>query len=309
MRLTQEVTEDLLKEVAGEDTIKLVGLLKGKDNVSEFKLAEKLRLTVNTVRNMLYRLEDHNLVSSIRKKDQKKGWYIYYWTFNDSQAKMLSRAVKQKKLLKLKEVFHIESQETFYVCPGKCTRFKQENAMDYEFKCPECGTLLDQEDNTEFLETIKAKVLELEEELAKPLIEVRKKKTKISKGTKKVKRAQPKKGGRVKRAKPKVGKLKRIKSNLRLKKLKVTKKVKRANPKKVKRTKTARKRLKSKRPKLRIRVVKKVKRKSTRKKVIKKKPAKKKIVKKKVVKKKAVKKAKPKKKSVLKKVKRFLRRK
>ncbi len=103
MRLTKEITEELVKEVAGEDTVKLVGLLKDKDNISEFKLAEKLRLTVNTVRNMLYRLQAHNLVTSTRKKDKKKGWYIYYWTFNTPQAKSLVRVVKQKKFEQLKE--------------------------------------------------------------------------------------------------------------------------------------------------------------------------------------------------------------
>ncbi|MDP2909237.1 MAG: hypothetical protein Q8N77_05510, partial [Nanoarchaeota archaeon] len=173
MRLTKEITEELVKEVAGEDTVKLVGLLKDKENVSEFKLAEKLRLTVNTIRNMLYRLQAHNLVTSIRKKDKKKGWYIYYWTFNMPQAKSMVRIVKQKKLTLLKERLNLETQETFYICPQNCVRFKMEHAMDYDFKCPECGVVLQEEDNKGFIEKLNASIANLETEIAKPELEIR----------------------------------------------------------------------------------------------------------------------------------------
>ena len=74
--------EFVISDVAGEDVVPLVQSLKNKKNVSEFKLAENINKEVNVARNMLYRLYDHNLVSFIRRKDKKKGWYIYYWTFN-----------------------------------------------------------------------------------------------------------------------------------------------------------------------------------------------------------------------------------
>ena len=73
---------DLVIEIAGPEVVALVELLYGKENVSEFKLADKLELTVNQARNMLYKLHSHNLVSFIRKKDKRKGWYIYYWTLD-----------------------------------------------------------------------------------------------------------------------------------------------------------------------------------------------------------------------------------
>jgi transcription initiation factor TFIIE subunit alpha len=191
MRLTKEVAEELVKEVAGEDTVKLVDLLKDQENISEFKLAEKLRLTVNNVRNMLYRLQAHNLVTSTRKKDKKKGWYIYYWTFNISQAKSLIRVVKTRKLEHLKDRLRSEIQESFYICPQKCVRFKMENAMDYDFKCPECGNLLQEENNMDFILKIKNTIMELEGELSKPTLETR---------------TQPKTEELVKRGRPKLSK-------------------------------------------------------------------------------------------------------
>jgi len=251
MRLTKEVTEELVKEVAGEDTVKLVGLLKEKENISEFKLAEKLRITVNTVRNMLYRLQAHNLVTSIRKKDKKKGWYIYYWTFNTPQARSLIRIVKRRKLEKIKERLRTEIQETFYVCPERCTRFKMENAMEYDFKCPECGHILQEEDNLEFITKLKTTMAELEEELSKPIIESRVK-SKIKSVKPKIKKSGRGRPKLAKRGRPKLAKRGRPKLAKRGRP-----KIKKIKPKKVRLVKV--KKLKTNKPKLKAKKIKKLK--------------------------------------------------
>ncbi len=299
MRLTKEITEELVREVAGEDTVKLVGLLRDKENVSEFKIAEKLRLTVNTVRNMLYRLQAHNLVTSIRKKDKKKGWYIYYWTFNSSQARSLVRIVKQRKLERFKERLQAELQQTFYVCPERCVRMKIENAMDYDFKCPECGVVLQEENNQRFIEKIQAKILELEEELAKPLAEGRAgRKSKLQDKIVKKTKINAKLNNNIK------GKKKLRKSTLKTKKLKKTKKLG-AKPRKSNVTELTGKVKAKKKTVVKNKAVKK---KTAKKKSPKKSTTKKKVLKKKVTKKKSAKKQKAKK-GVLGKVRRLFKRK
>src|SRR3989338_9156756 len=82
MKITLKSLEDLVITIVGEDVLPLVRILWGKNNISEFKIAEMLNVTVNQVRNMLYRLNEQNLVDFIRKKDKKKSWYIYYLIFN-----------------------------------------------------------------------------------------------------------------------------------------------------------------------------------------------------------------------------------
>jgi transcription initiation factor TFIIE subunit alpha len=165
MRLSNKVTDDFVREVVGDDAVKLVNLLRNKTNVSEFKLAEKLKLTVNHVRNILYRLQEHNLVTSVRKKDKKKGWYIYYWTFNTYQAKVTLSSLKKKKLDDLKSKLTAESLDSFFWCPKDETRLKVDYAMEHDFKCPECGTLLKQQDNDQYLAKIRKEIEELESEL------------------------------------------------------------------------------------------------------------------------------------------------
>jgi len=78
MNLSKRVIEETVANTIGQDTVALVNALKNKKDVSEFKLADALKKDINETRNMLYKLYNENLVSSIKKKDKKKGWYVYY---------------------------------------------------------------------------------------------------------------------------------------------------------------------------------------------------------------------------------------
>jgi transcription factor E len=167
MRLTNKVVEQVVLATAGEDVIPLVAALKNKKNYSEFKLAENLKIEVNQVRNMLYRLLKHNLVSFIRRKDKRKGWYIYYWTFRLKQIKNVMKQLKKQRIEKLRDRLLREKNEQFFTCRRRCMRMNFEKASDFLFKCPECGKLLEQEDNSEKIEAIEKEIKGLERELKK----------------------------------------------------------------------------------------------------------------------------------------------
>lgn len=157
--------EDALKEAAGEEVLSLVKVLRKTANLSEFKLAEILKKEINTVRNMLYRLHERNLVSFIRKKDKKKGWYIYYWTFNPKRVYDLIVDLKKKRLDRLRERFARETNSQFYACTKGCIRLDFDQATDYSFKCPECGSLLELENNEEKKKKLDSEIKQLEEDL------------------------------------------------------------------------------------------------------------------------------------------------
>jgi transcription initiation factor TFIIE subunit alpha len=165
MRISNNVIESVVREVVGDDAVQLVEFLKDNKNVSEFKIAEVIKREVNATRNILYRLYENNLVSFMRKKDKKKGWYIYYWTFNQKRIKDLAGNLKKKKLFKLKERIEREKEGNFFGCKNKCIRLNFDQATDFNFKCPECGSILDNEDNAQILENIKKEIKELEKEI------------------------------------------------------------------------------------------------------------------------------------------------
>jgi len=140
MREFNTVIEEFLKEIVKEDAIKVYRGLLNKKNVSEFDLAEELKLNINAVRNILYSLHEHNLVSSIRKKDKEKGWYIYYWTFSTKYAKEILLKRKKETLDKFNS--QISEDKTSYKCPDNHVTLSLEEAMDHGFKCIDCEKVL-----------------------------------------------------------------------------------------------------------------------------------------------------------------------
>ncbi|MCK4589239.1 MAG: hypothetical protein KAT77_02265 [Nanoarchaeota archaeon] len=167
MRLTEKKIEEVVKYAVGNDVLKLVKKLSKKDNISEFKLADQLKEDIKRVRNMLYRLYELNLVSFNRKKDKKKGWYIYSWTFKKDQIKYLYHKIKKERLDKLQETLEYEQKEQYFICPDNCVRLNFDQAVNFEFRCPECNKLVSQEDLSKRIEEIKKEVKELKKELAK----------------------------------------------------------------------------------------------------------------------------------------------
>ena len=163
--LTTTEIDDLVVNFAGEDVLPLVTLLKGKENVSEFVIADRLNVTVNQVRNMLYRLHKSNLVTFTRKKDKKKGWYIYYWTLAMKNIKDALFYQKKKQLVEFQEKLAKENTGKFYVCPVKCARLTMEDAMEADFHCPECGQLLTEQDNKRTIENLDRRIAELSAEI------------------------------------------------------------------------------------------------------------------------------------------------
>ena len=94
INLLKTVVEDLINKQSAT----IIDLLSGNKNVNEFSIAKNLKLTINQTRNILYKLSDFGIVSFIRKKDKRKGWYIYFWTLNTHQALSISNENLNKKL-------------------------------------------------------------------------------------------------------------------------------------------------------------------------------------------------------------------
>lgn len=165
MKVLNKHIEELIIEIAGKEALPIYRALKGKSNVNEFLIAEKLKLTINQIRNILYKFDNYNLVSSTRKKDRKKGWYIYFWTFDMNKAKKLIVDFKNKKLKELEKELQEINIKQFYICPNKCVRFISEEALEHQYMCPECGSLLELEDTRKKERKIKREINALKKEL------------------------------------------------------------------------------------------------------------------------------------------------
>lgn len=164
MVLTNKKIYETISEVAGEQAISIVEFLRNKKNISEFIIADKTKLDMQTTRHILYKLNDHNIASYIRKKDRKKGWYISYWTFNRKRVKELIEKIRRDKLDRLKEQLTREetNKDNFFICSKACARLDFDQATEFEFKCPECGSLLVHQENTKTIDNIRKKIRDIE---------------------------------------------------------------------------------------------------------------------------------------------------
>jgi|SRR3989344_1158158 len=231
MKSVMYLFEELFREKCGPAGIKILKLLEGKENISEFILSDQLDMNINELRTYLYKLSESNLIYSTRKKDKQKGWYVYYWTLNLRHARDLVIKYKEGQLQELKSKLN-NKEVPKYICPNGCTSLNLEDAMEIEFKCPECSSLLKLREVKYDENVINGKIKEVEhqlEELRQALIvEVAPKEKKEMKKEKRRKRKKLKKikKKRIKRIRKKIRKRKKIKKQKQKKVEKIRKRIK-----------------------------------------------------------------------------------
>jgi transcription factor E len=271
--------------IVGKQAEGIVDLLEGKKHVNEFIIAKKLDLTINQTRNVLYKISDHGLVSSIRKKDKKKGWYTYFWKIETLKCLEFLKEDVEKRINQLKNQVKNRETKIFYICERCNIEMNEETAMLNEFSCPECGDVFTTKDSEKLLKEMKKQLERLEEKLSEINEEIDKEQSKLDKAKEKIikkeekEKAEKRAAKRAEAAKKRAATKKKNAASKKKATKKKTIKKKPAKKKVVKKKKTAKKKT-AKKP-----VVKK-KKPNAKKKIIKKKTTKKKAVKKKTTKKK-----------------------
>lgn len=231
-----DILKNIVEDIAGKQAREIVDLLIGKKDVNEFLIAKKLKLTINQTRNILYKLSDNGLVSFIRKKDKRKGWYIYFWTLDS----LKSLEILEKKLLI--ETEHLKNQlknrkiKRFYFCKTCNVEIGEETALLNHFTCAECGQVYSLAESDNVIKELESKI----NKIRKTVETIKEEKEKIEKT-------------KEKKAKRKVGKVKKrkkkafLKRSLRKKKKPEKIKIKKKRvEKKIKKKAKAKKKVKKK---------------------------------------------------------------
>ncbi|MFH1522124.1 MAG: hypothetical protein ABIF18_04160 [archaeon] len=160
-----KLLHNLVEEMAGEDTGRIVEILFGNRDVNEFLIAKKMELTINQVRNILYKLSADGLVAFIRKKDKRKGWYIYYWTLKTEKCMEKLELSLIKKIEGLNDILKDRETKRFYICKPCGIEVGEEKALDHGFSCEECAEVYELSDNSGPIRDTKAKITRTEKNL------------------------------------------------------------------------------------------------------------------------------------------------
>ena len=163
--------EELIKIAnlfGGEEAVTIVKSLKKLGEGTDETVANDCGVRLNTIRKVLYKLYDHGLVSCTRVRDEKTGWFIFYWRLQPDQLDAFIRSRKKRTLDKLKVRLDYEKNHTFFVCKtdGEI-RATFEEAMESSFKCGKCGNQLESLDNSGDVTILEGKIQRLEAELSR----------------------------------------------------------------------------------------------------------------------------------------------
>lgn len=179
--MPKKFLKEVVTIVVGKQAEEIADLLDNKKYMNEFLIAKKLDLTINQTRNILYKISDCGLVSFIRKKDKKKGWYTYSWKIETIKCLEFLRGILIKKIDQINNQIKNRETKEFYVCERCNIEFNEENALLYNFTCSECGGIFTIKDNTKFLKELKKNSEKLKRELALVDEEIEKEKERIEK--------------------------------------------------------------------------------------------------------------------------------
>jgi len=193
--------KSIVETLTNKQSAEIVDLLVGKKDVNEFLIAKKLGLTINQTRNILYKLSDFGLVSFIRKKDKRKGWYIYFWTLNVTKSLDLLEQKLKEELNRLEVQLRNRKEKRYYICKTCNIELTEEGALLNDFICSECEQVYELSDNEEFIQKLEKEISKLKKELQFISEEKAEEEEKTEKKkSAKSKRAEKKKKGKAKKS-------------------------------------------------------------------------------------------------------------
>lgn len=231
MKITDKIISDIVTELLGEDALNITLYVKKGTKVSEFDVAKAMKIDLHQARAILYKLYENNILTFERRKDRQKGWYVTYWDFYPYNIEHMYIKLLKNKIEKLKDRLYNEKNSDYYMCKNACIRMDFEKAFNKNFKCPECGELMNPMDNKRTIEFLQEKINELKTELQNILSQPREKK--IYDDEKEVEKKKYKKIKERKKEllnnkdrKKEIKKLKKVKKNLKKIKIKKIKKIK-----------------------------------------------------------------------------------
>lgn len=152
--------------IGGDEYLKVArSLLKAEDATDE-EIASSTGLRINMVRKVLYDLFGKSLITGIRVKDERKGWFVYRWRSRREEVENFIENQKKKISERLQQRLDYENSSDFYHCGNEdCTRVTFEEALEAMFKCPSCGKVLNLKKNEKLKKALTKKIDEIKKDM------------------------------------------------------------------------------------------------------------------------------------------------
>ncbi len=159
------VFREMLTRIAGEHGYEVASALVDNE-LTDDEVTKRTGIRINLVRRILYDLYDSRVVGYRRARDEKSGWYIYYWRIEPERAKEFLLNNKRVLLQKLQQRLEEERNTMHFNCENSCPKVTFDVAVENDFKCPKCGDRLERYDNSSIIAALEHQVESLRQHLA-----------------------------------------------------------------------------------------------------------------------------------------------
>ncbi len=153
--------------IGGDEYLKVArSLLKAKDATDE-EIASSTGLRINMVRKVLYDLSSKYLITGIKIKDEKKGWFVYRWRSRREDVENYIEGQKKKVADRLQVRLDYENMSDFYHCGNsECPRMSIIEALDRDYKCASCGKITNYKSNEREKHAFAKKIDKIRQDMA-----------------------------------------------------------------------------------------------------------------------------------------------
>jgi transcription initiation factor TFIIE subunit alpha len=154
--------------IGGEEYLKVARALLNTEDATDEEIASATGLRINIVRKVLYDTFGKALITGVRVKDEKKGWFVYRWRAKRDQVDNFIENQKKKILDRLRKRLQYEESTEFYHCGNQdCPRVTFEQSVEMFFKCPNCKGLLNMVDNSKVKQALRQKIEQISRDIGK----------------------------------------------------------------------------------------------------------------------------------------------
>ena len=147
MKITYRRIKDIVTRRCGKECTDILKILYKEKNISDFVLAEKLKINMKKCRIMLYRMYEIGIVDYYKKLDRKKMYRVSYWNLESKNIELAENKFIKLRIEKLKNRLETELNSIFYICKKGCCRLDFDEAFMNNYKCLECSKILIPEEN------------------------------------------------------------------------------------------------------------------------------------------------------------------
>lgn len=166
--------ETLIREIAEKNDLdpqktlhvfKLISEPSSGDGYSDEDLEALTGYKQAEIRRILRVLYEARIAQYKKGIHPSHGIPRYFWKVDSNMINYVLLRRKKSVLLKLKERLEFESSNEFYRCPRDGSRYTFNEAYSNDFRCTRCGSLLEYDDNSKVINSLREAIEKLEREI------------------------------------------------------------------------------------------------------------------------------------------------